>query len=117
MAADGSAETRFTRNPAWDGGADWAPDGRTLVFESDRRHRNPDIYTMGVDGDGPTRLTTSKALEWAPAWSPDGTKIAYTVNRYIRGVQDIVIVDLRSSKRVRVNIPGPSELEPNWQPL
>lgn len=117
MDPDGSDETRLTRNPGWDGGPDWAPDASRLVFQSNRRLSNHDLYTMLTDGTGLTRLTSSTALEWAPAWSPDGTKIAYTLARYSRNVEDIVIVDVQSSERVRITISNSFELEPNWQPL
>jgi tol-pal system beta propeller repeat protein TolB len=117
MNADGSGEARFTRNEAGDMNPDWSPDGSLLVFQSNRRQSNWDIYSMHVDGEGLTRLTRSSALEWAPAWSPDGTKITFTLARYRRDVEDIVILDLESSERLRITIPRTYELEPNWQPL
>jgi Tol biopolymer transport system component len=112
---DGSDEVRFTRNDAHDRDPDWAPDGTQVVFQSNRN--GWDIYTKHMHGGTPARLTRGPALDWAPAWAPDGTKIAYTLLRARRDVQDVVILDLTSGDRLRLVIPGSSELEPNWQPV
>ena len=47
MNADGSEQIQLTDNPADDGGANWSPDGKRLVFRSDRAGNN-DIWVYDL---------------------------------------------------------------------
>ena len=58
---------------------DVSPDGRRLLFSSDRAG-NQDIWTMEV-GKETLRLTSDPAPEWAPRWSPDGKAISFYSSR------------------------------------
>ena len=67
-----------------DSGADksprLSPDGRLIVFESER-DGNWEIYVMNADGSDQTRLTENEAEDADPIWSPDGRRIAFLSNR------------------------------------
>ena len=57
----------------------WSPDGRQLVFTSDRAG-SMDLWVTepAICGDeNLRRLTAAPGAELAPAWSPDGRRIAY----------------------------------------
>jgi Tol biopolymer transport system component len=59
----------------------WTPDGRTILFVSDR-DGNDEIYSRPADGSGvATRLTDNPRNDWVPAVSPDGTKVAFVSDR------------------------------------
>ncbi|WP_208721229.1 TolB family protein [Corallococcus aberystwythensis] len=45
----------------------WSPDGKALVFVSER-DGDTDLYLMRPDGTGQTRLTTAKGADWLPRW-------------------------------------------------
>lgn len=47
----------------------WYPDGRKIVFTSNR-DGNYEIYIMDADGGNPTNLTQNGAKDEMPAWSP-----------------------------------------------
>ena len=53
-----------------------SPDGRSVVFVSDRDGQF-DIWMGLVVGGNLVRITNDANLEARPRWSPDGTKIAY----------------------------------------
>ncbi len=69
MNANGSAQTRLTDNAAADWLPDWSPDGRQIVFVSDRDGDN-EIAVMNADGSGQRRLTNNTAEEFDPDFSP-----------------------------------------------
>jgi Tol biopolymer transport system component len=58
----------------------WAPDGRTIAFESNRDGEAA-VYTIRPDGSGLRRLTPSGALGEQPNWSTDGRYLVYTSMR------------------------------------
>lgn len=57
---------------------EWHPDGRHLVFVSDRHRGMPCLYWMRADGAGEAlRLTENKYIQWPYSFSPDGKWLAY----------------------------------------
>jgi serine/threonine protein kinase/Tol biopolymer transport system component len=54
-----------------------SPDGRWVLFDSDRSG-NADIYRMALDGAAePERLTSDSLNQFWPAYSPDGNTISF----------------------------------------
>jgi TolB protein len=60
-----------------DTGACYAPNGREIVFESDREGTQQ-LYIMGSDGGGVRRLSRGDGRYSTPVWSPRGDFIAFT---------------------------------------
>jgi Tol biopolymer transport system component len=61
----------------------WSPDGREIVFASNRAHPASAIdhlYLMKADGTHVRRLTHDNVDAREPSFSPDGSKIVYTAN-------------------------------------
>ena len=71
------AVTRLTSDPAIDTAPCFSPDGRQIVFESDRGG-SQQIYVMNVDGSGQRRISFSPGANGTPVWSPRGDLIAFT---------------------------------------
>jgi heat shock protein HslJ len=80
MNADGSERTIFT-NEATDSMPRWLPDGSGVVFMSEGRDGNWEIYQASTADGSVTRLTNDPAPDGLPAVSPDGQQIAFISKR------------------------------------
>ena len=75
--------TALTNGPGDDTEAAWSPDGRTIVFQSDRSG-TLDLYLLDV-ATGKTRpLVQGPGHACFPAWSPDGKWIAYAYAHFTK---------------------------------
>ena len=77
MEADGSGVRRLTTDAANENEAAWAPDGRSVVFSSDRDSRG-DLYRLWLEDSRVERLTrhfVGRAL--MPTIAPDAARIAF----------------------------------------
>ena len=72
IGADGRNNHRLTSDsptPTLFPTLTWAPDGRSIAYETDRTG-NGDIYLIGADGLNKVQLTSSAASDTAPSWQP-----------------------------------------------
>jgi serine/threonine-protein kinase len=75
---DRDTATPLTRHQGYDGKAVWTPDGRRIVFNSDRDNRLPSLYWQRTDGTGNAeRLTVAKNPQWPVSWHPSGKFLAF----------------------------------------
>lgn len=62
----------------------WTPDGKGLVFASNRadaKRRAFEVYRIGLDGSGLERITYGGQFDGFPNFSPDGSKFVWASNR------------------------------------
>src|SRR5579872_2101278 len=94
----GQAPKRLTDYPGLEYDPVVSPDGRWLVFTSERRG-NPDLYALDLQGGGaPHLLIDSERMEDQAAFSPDG-KFIYFVSTY-SGNADIYRLPFRPDRTV-----------------
>ena len=95
------------RNPAW------SPDGRHIVFDSDR-DGNWNLFVVSLDGGGLRRLTDHPASDRRGRWAPDGTRLVFDSDR--GGSPGLYIRDVNgTASRVVVDGPGEDSF-PDWSP-
>ncbi len=112
IPASGGAATRLTSDLFDIAQPAWAPDGRSLVFQS-YREGNFDIWTVGVDGSGLRRLTTGPFDHREPRFSPDGSRIVFSSDA--GGSYGIHLLDPATSKITPLaDTPAVEEYEPSW---
>jgi len=88
----------------------WSPDGATIVFMSESRDGNWEIYSVDAGGNVVTRLTSNPANDGLPVVSPDGRQVAFVSNR--GGEWGVWIVPLAGGSAERLLRLG-ADL-PNW---
>lgn len=74
--SDGSKIMMLTNNTAEDWEPRASPNGKQIVFISDR-DGNQEIYVMNINGSNQQRLTFNEVADWNPCWSPDGSKVIF----------------------------------------
>jgi len=70
--------SRFTFDAADDAGAEWSPDGQTIIFCSNRRGHY-DLYRKALRGTQPEELLFASDQDKYPEdWSPDGRLVLFS---------------------------------------
>ena len=88
-ASDGNGEHPLLPNPEDDYDAVWSPDGKSIVFTSER-NGSADLYRVKPDGSGLKALTTDPAYDDQAAFSPDGQKLAW-VRAELQDLKDLPV--------------------------
>ncbi|MFQ5790704.1 MAG: amidohydrolase family protein [Acidobacteriota bacterium] len=79
VSVEGGEPIPLTRDEYLDSDPSWSPDGKHLVFASDRSG-TMDLWVKDIESSpksGDRRLTGAPGAEVAPSWSPDGRFIAF----------------------------------------
>jgi Tol biopolymer transport system component len=90
----------------------WAPDGRSLVFQS-YRDGNFNLWTVDADGSGLRQLTHGPFDHREPRFSPDGTRIVFSSDA--GGSYGIYLLT-GSAITTLADTAAVEEYEPTWSP-
>ena len=126
MGTDGGNQRRLTENRADDWSPSWSPDGKRIVFFSDRDgHVHPkhgwstsEIYVIDADGGNLQRLTENRVDDWSPSWSPDGKRIAFEADRDWDNPEniEIYVMDADGGNEQRLTENPHADRDPSWSP-
>ena len=111
MDADGTNQTRLTRNVGNDQYAVWSSDSTKIAFTSEK-DGNQEIYVMNPDGSNQVRLTFNNASDWVPDFSPDSKKIVFTSN--CDGKNAIYIMNSDGGNQIRLTENDADDRDPDW---
>jgi Tol biopolymer transport system component len=118
MNADGSDVRRLTTDPANEHDPSWAPDGKSIVYSSDKDSRG-DLYRLWLADGRVERLTrhfVGRAI--MPTVSPDGSRVAFAAQTMRAGqfwLFQVHILDL-ASKGATPLAGGGGACWPAWMP-
>jgi TolB protein len=135
MNEDGTNPRRLTQNAHYDGFPALSPDGRRIVFDSNRlRAEGPfntsDLFVMNTDGTGQTALIRGSSA----TWSPDSKMIAFHASASGKGQpikpdpgaattdNDIFVLNvdefLKNGAKPKsiTNSPAAIDDDPDWSP-
>lgn len=92
--------------------ANFSPDGKKIVFESDRLGYS-DIWYCDSDGSNCTQLTSLHGTSGAPHWSPDGQHVVFECQT--QHFYEVYVVDLPTGRaRLLPTFPDADNGAPNW---
>jgi serine/threonine-protein kinase len=92
-----------------------SPDGRWLVFDSNR-NGNQDIWRMPLDRSTPPELLSAGPEdEFAPAYSPDGSSVGFHAARS-GSARDLYLVPSGGGRRSRIEVKSQNNLALRFSP-
>jgi TolB protein len=126
MKSDRTRPVQITTARGYDGGPFFSPDGKRLVYRSDRKGDDLlQIFTCDLvfDAEGnitgaanERQLTDDGDVNWGPYWHPDGKHIVYATSRHGHTNYEIYLIDDNGGNPTRVTYHEGADVLPVFSP-
>ncbi|HXF95087.1 MAG TPA: amidohydrolase family protein, partial [Gemmatimonadales bacterium] len=105
----GGQARRLTQGLAHDMQPRFSPDGRQIVFVSDRSG-DDNLWLLSLEGGEPRPLTTGEDVTYlSPEWTPDGTYVVASRAGFIGGLEKLWIFHVQGGRGLEL-VGGPPAL-------
>lgn len=110
----GKHPERFISSSLTEYNPQFSPDGKRIVFQSNRAGGCEEIWVSDQDGTNALPLTNDLGvMQGTPRWSPDGRWIAFD-SQGQDGHPDIYVIDADGGQLRRLTPPASDESAPSW---
>ena len=107
-----SSPVKLIASSRMDAEGDYSPDGKRIVFSSDRSG-NFELWVTNGDGLNPVQLTSFGGSQTgSPRWSPDGRNIAF--DSRLEGHSDIFVISAEGGSPRRLTSEPSENNVPSW---
>ena len=89
----------------------WSPDGKRIVYVSDR-DGDPEIYVMKANGSDQQQLTRNEIADTLPSWSSNGKRIIFVSD--LHGNTEIFTMKDDGTDQQRLTNNDYSDTQPRW---
>jgi Tol biopolymer transport system component len=111
---DSFAKTRLTYGKYRDLFPTFTPDGRSVVFSSNRISENPTLWMVRADGPGGiTKLTGSQTEDFSPCVAPDGKTVTYASNAPSQDETEIWTIGMHGSLSTQLRVGESPQISPD----
>lgn len=114
MSSKGGKPQNLTNDHAMDADVAWSPDGKSLVYTSDKAGGLQQLWIRDLASGKDRQLTKIDTQPLGAAWSPDGTRIAFIDVDGMWGVAGICVVDVATGAITRLQPSLGQPGAPTW---
>lgn len=114
VSSRGGKPEQLTRDSALEADVAWSPDGKVLVYSSDKGGGLPQLWLRDLVSGTDRQLTRVPNQPLGAAFSPDGKRIAFLDTDGRWGVAGLQVVDVASGAVTRLQPSLPQPGKPTW---
>lgn len=116
VPAAGGTPVNLTRDSALDTDPSWSPDGRQLVYSSDKNSAHLQLWIRDLQSGQARQVTNLDTQPQGAAFSPDGRKVVFFNVDGMWRVAEMSVLDLASGAVSKIHDTLPQPGAPTWSP-